>query len=88
MRSDDEIQRLLQGASYMVGSVALHSVSSITTLTRIYISSGSHISFTPYNAGAKTEGIPMCVPANGSATLTHTINSTSRIYTYVVHTAR
>ena len=81
-----EIVNLLQGNTYMAGSVTLSSVSSITTLTRTYISDTSCISFTPYTAGAKTEGIPMCVPTKDAATLTHTINSTSRIYTYVIHT--
>ena len=81
-----EIINLMQGSTFLAGSVTLHSVSSVTTLTRTYISATSCISFTPYNAGAKTEGIPMCVPASGSAVLTHTVNSTSRIYTYVIHT--
>jgi hypothetical protein len=83
-----EIINILQGSTYMVGQVSLSSVSSTTTLTRTYISTGSAISLTPFNAGARTEGIPMCVPASGSAVLTHTVNSTARTYTYVVHTAR
>lgn len=80
------VNELKQGATFMAGSVTLSSVSSITTLTRTYISALSHISFTPYNAGAKTEGIPMCVPAPGSAVLTHNVTSVARIYTYTVHT--
>ncbi len=88
----DEIRRelvnLLQGTTYLAGSVTLSSTSSVTTLTKTYISDTSCISFTPYNAGAKTEGIPMCVPASGLATLTHNVTSVSRIYTYVVHTPR
>jgi hypothetical protein len=86
----DEIRReiinLLQGNTYAAGSVTLDSVSSVTTLTRPVISGTSCISFTPYNAGAKTEGIPMCVPTRGSAVLTHNVTSVSRVYTYVVHT--
>jgi hypothetical protein len=81
-----EIINLLQGSTFLAGSVTLSSTSSVTTLTRTYISATSCISFTPYNAGAKTEGIPMCVPTNGSAVLTHNVTSTSRIYTYVIHT--
>ena len=81
-----EIVNLLQGNTYLAGSVTLSSVSSVTTLTRSYISATSCISFTPYNAGAKTEGIPMCVPAAGAAVLTHNVTSVARIYTYVVHT--
>ena len=86
----DEIRReiinLMQGTTFAAGSVTLSSVSSVTTLTRTIISATSCISFTPYTAGAKTEGIPMCVPTNGSAVLTHNVTSVSRIYTYVVHT--
>lgn len=81
-----EIVNLLQGNTYMAGSVTLSSVSSVTTLARDLISATSCISFTPYNAGAKTEGIPMCVPTAGSAVLTHNVTSVARIYTYVVHT--
>ena len=74
------------GLTFVAGQLSLTSNSSTTSITRDGVSSTSVISLTPYNAGARTEGIPQVVPANGSFVLTHTSAATARTYTFVVHT--
>jgi len=80
------INEVKQGATYVAGTCTLATSGTSTVITRAGVSASSVISLTPYDAGARTEGIPQCVPANGSFTLTHSATATARNYRYVVHT--
>lgn len=80
------VNELKQGRTFVAGSLALATSGTTTTITRAGVSASSCISLTPYDAGARTEGIPQVVPANGSFVLTHTSTATARNYRYVVHT--
>ncbi len=81
-----QILEVKQGLTFVAGTLSLTSNSSTTTITRLGVSASSAVSLTPYNAGARTEGIPQCVPAAGSFVLTHASVSSTRTYRYVVHT--
>lgn len=87
---DADLRRLAnevkQGLTFVCGSLTLATSGTTTVITRDAVSASSCISLTPYDAGAKAEGIPQCVPANGSFTLTHSATATARNYRYVVHT--
>jgi len=81
------ILELKQNLCFPAGELSLSSTSSTTTITRIAgVSASSIVSLTPYNAGAKTEGIPQVVPASGQFVITHTSTTTARTYRYVIHT--
>ena len=82
-RLENEVK---QGLVFTAGQLALVTSGTTTSVTRDGVSSSSIVSLTPFDAGAKTEGIPQVVPANGAFTLTHTSTSTPRTYRYVVHT--
>jgi hypothetical protein len=82
-RVENEVK---QGLMYIAGTLTLATSGTTTTITRDGVSASSVISLTPYDAGAKAEGIPQCVPANGSFVLTHSATATARNYRYVVHT--
>lgn len=89
--NDDEFRRmynyLLQGAIGVAGDLNLAaSPATSTTIERLGVSSSSVVSLTPFNAAARTEGIPQVVPANGSFVLTHASSASTRAYRYVVHT--
>jgi hypothetical protein len=77
---------LKQGLTFVAGDFTLSTSGTTTTITRLGVSASSVVSPTPYNAGARTEGIPQIVPANGLFVITHTSTSTPRTYRYVVHT--
>lgn len=77
---------LKQGATFVAGTCTLSTSGTTTTISRVGISTTSVVSLTPYDAGAKAEGIPQCVPAKEAFTLTHTSTATARNYRYVVHT--
>jgi hypothetical protein len=80
------VNELKQGMTFVAGTLTLATAGTTTVITRASVSASSVISLTPYDAGAKAEGIPQCVPANGSFTLTHSATATARNYRYVVHT--
>lgn len=77
---------LKQGATFVAGTFTLSTSGTTTTITRVGVSASSVISPTPFDAGARVEGIPQIVPAKESFTITHTSTSTPRNYRYVVHT--
>lgn len=82
-----ELDYLRQGFTPLCGECTLATSGTTTTVTKRGVSSNSCVSLTPYNAGAKTEGIVFIVPATGSFTITHTASaSPARTYRYVVHT--
>lgn len=87
---DEDLRRLAnevkQGATFVAGTCTLSTSGTTTTITRTGVSASSAVSLTPYDAGARTEGIPQCVPAKNSFVLTHTSTATARNYRYVVHT--
>lgn len=80
------INEVKLGLCFVAGSLSLTSSTTTTTVTRDGVSASSVVSLTPYNTGAKNEGIPQVVPATGSFVLTHTNTTTPRTYRYVVHT--
>ena len=87
---DDEISNkfaaLFRGQTYIAGEVTLSTSGGTTTVVRSAVSADSTISLTPLDDGAYTEGVPKCVPANGSFVLTHSATAVARNYRYVVHT--
>lgn len=87
---DDETRRyiddLLAWRTAVGGTVTLATSGTTTTVTRKGVSSSSVVSLTPYDDGAKTEGIPKVVPTKGAFTITHTSTATARNYRYVIHT--
>lgn len=87
---DADLRRLAnevkQGMTFVAGTLTLATSGTTTTITRSGVSASSVISLTPFDAGARTEGIPQVVPANGSFVLTHSATATARNYRYVVHT--
>lgn len=90
MSENDDLRRLInevkQGLGYVTGELTLATSGTTTTITRRGVSASSCVSMTPYDAGAHTEGIPKCVPANGAFTLTHSATATARTYRYTVNT--
>lgn len=84
-RVENELKR---GMTFVAGTLTLATAGTTTTITRDGVSASSVISVTPYDAGAKAEGIPQIVPANGSFVLTHSATATARNYRYVVHTSQ
>jgi hypothetical protein len=82
-RLENEVK---QGLVYTAGQLALVTSGTTTSVTRDGVSSSSIVSLTPYDTGAKNEGIPQVVPTNGAFTITHTSTSTPRTYRFVVHT--
>lgn len=81
-----EINEVKQGFCYVAGTCELSTSSTSTVISRRGVSTTSVISLTPYDPGARTEGIPQCVPATDTFRLTHTSTATARTYRYVVHT--
>jgi hypothetical protein len=81
-----QVNELKQGFCFVAGEFSLSSSGTTTTIVRRGVSASSIVSPTPFNAGARTEGIPQIVPASGSFVITHTSTSTPRTYRYVVHT--
>jgi len=77
---------LKQGLVYVAGEFVLSTSGTTTTITRVGVSASSVVNPVPFDTGAKNEGIPKIVPANGSFVITHTSTSTPRTYRYVVHT--
>lgn len=86
----DEIRRqfdqLKQGFTFVAGEFTLATSGTTTTITRQGVSSSSHISMSPLNAGAKAEGTLQYSRTKGAFTLTHTASATPRTYSYSVHT--
>lgn len=87
---DGDLRRLenevKQGFCYVAGTCTLSTSSTSTVVSRRGVSATSVVSLTPFDAGARTEGVPQCVPATDSFRLTHTSTATARNYRYVVHT--
>lgn len=87
---DDEVRRfiddLLKGRTAVAGTVTLETSGTTTTVTRQGVSSNSIVSLTPQSSAAASSGIPEVTPAKGLFTLTHSIDASSRIYGYVIHT--
>lgn len=81
-----ELEYLMQGFISPAGTLTLATSGTTTTIPHRGVSSNSCIGLTPYDAGARTEGIPQCVPAKGQFVLTHTATATPRTYRYTVHT--
>ena len=67
-----------------VEEVTLTNSSTTTTLTDARIGVNSCIIMTPLTADAKTEGHPHYTTDNGSATITHSSDTTTRTYRYAV----
>ena len=65
-------------------TVSLDASSTTTTLADPRIGVESVLAMNPTTADARTEGMPMITVAKGSATLTHTSDTTTRTYRYVV----
>lgn len=82
-RVENEVK---QGLMFVAGTLVLATSGTTTTITRTGVSASSHVGLTPFDAGARTEGIPQCVPSNGSFVLTHSATATPRTYRYSVHT--
>lgn len=88
--SEEDLRRAInevkRGMTFVAGTLSLTASVTSTAITRDGVSSSSVVSLTPYNTGAKNEGIPQVVPATGSFVITHTNTTTARTYRYVVHT--
>lgn len=87
---DDEVRREIQdlkdGRIAVVGSVALNSNVASTAVTRLVTSSRSCVLLSPYDTGAKNEGIPRVVPYKGGFTIHHTNTTATRTYYYTIFT--
>ena len=80
------IRRLRGGKIEPVGTVSLATGTTSTAVTHPACSSTSHVSLTPTNAAARTEGIPQVTAGNGAFTLTHSSSASARTYSYAIFT--
>jgi hypothetical protein len=81
----EAINDLYDGRSNAIGEVTLDLSSTTTTLTDVRIGANSKIFFTPTTEDARSEGVPaVTAKADGSATLGHASDSTTRTYDYIV----
>jgi len=89
MRDDIErrFRRAREGRIDTVGTVSLALAPAIITIvTHPACSSTSHVSLSPANAAARSDGLPQVTPGTGVFTLTHTPNAVARIYSYAIFT--
>jgi len=88
--SQDEVERRIRrlrgGKIEPVGTVSLGLGTATTTVTHPACSSTSHVSLSPTNAAAKSEGIPQVTAGNGTFTLTHSSSAGARTYSYAIFT--
>jgi hypothetical protein len=82
-----KLESLLRGRIDPVGSVSLSGVASLTVVTHPACNINSNVSITPLNAAAATEqggGTLYVVPATGTFTVFHSVNSTARTLSYSI----
>lgn len=85
-QTERKFKSIRQGRLDSVNTLSLASSATTTVVSHPACSSTSHVSLSPTNAAAKTEGIPQVTPGNGTFTLTHSSSGSSRTYSYAIFT--